>query len=371
MLGERILVVARSQEWLAKRLGIVAPVQERGASSGSSARLFHGPPEKETSAEFPIREELKEAWVEARAARSQNKALTPMAVKQLYRVPAADWAFLGERRQPDKILLSHLKGKVRESATGAHTLQHGSTALSQRDKALSDMATSSVNLARPVSLAVTAIDQAAGLVDHLKAVLDEFDLPRSMNRAIEATKQCCGLALEALYDTNEGLARQNSSALRGLRESWVDASTLVPAVKRAALSADIPPGVPPVDGSQQFVAPVVGPALEQAMSSALEDAKRDVTLEDQRLLLARSGGAASAQKFTKKATGKPSSSQTKKSKVHSSPLAKAHQRETRPERPGYGDQATTRGRGSTRGRQPSRGRGRGKTNPKAKRGGQP
>ena len=60
-----------------------------------------------------------------------------------------------------------------------------------------------------------AVDKIAAELEGFGAILNEYELPRSMSWAIKAAMIFSGLDLKALLDVNESLVWQNAHALMG------------------------------------------------------------------------------------------------------------------------------------------------------------
>ena len=118
--------------------------------------------------EFPLPKAIKEVWENARQPR--RLAEIPIAVKQCYRMPPQDWAFLGAVRRPDEALLPYCKGKFRDSVKGP-VLVHKDKGLEKLDSQWSDTIVDTTNAVRPVALTFSAANQASQLLgsvrDHL------------------------------------------------------------------------------------------------------------------------------------------------------------------------------------------------------------
>ena len=288
----------------------------------------------QTQMEFPLPKAIRDVWDSARQAR--KVADTPMAVRHCYRLPQQDWAYLGAVRKPEEALLTYCRGKTKDTSKGP-VIVHKDRGLERLDNQWSDIVTDTSHAVRPVALSLTAANQSSLFLAKIREHLVSTDAPQSILNAVEAAKQCALLAVEGAVDAADCLARQNAAALRQLRQSWVEASSLPEHTRKQVLASPLTGGVPPKDKQKTFAAPLVGDALTSALEEAVDSAKQQVLFKQQLDILRppASSGFKVPKQQVQQAKKAPKQRTT-------SPVV-APAREPSPGSPGYGSQGNQGG----------------------------
>ena len=358
-LETRPAAIAPQQQWFGQLLGLSTPVAAETRPGSGLHRLVEEAPPASTQMHFPVHASVRRLWEDARRARTRPLAELSQTVRQCYRVPPDDWAFLGARRRPDDALVAHCRGRVKETSKGT-ILTHNEKSQEKLDQVLADTVATGAHMGRPLAFAVSAADQVGSQLEQARTLLASVSgVPDTVFWYLDNASRCAGLALEAVMDVTETVARQNAGACRRLRESWVEASTLPEAVKRQVLATDVVGGMAPSDPSAKFSAPLVGEVLPAALEAAVDSAKQHVALADQAKLLKP------AQTGTFKMPKRPPKSQGGSGKKirYQSPVVPPAT-ETRAEKAGYTSPSSSaqpqRGRDRDQ-RRRGRGKGQGKS----------
>ena len=280
LTDRRLRSLGEFHQWLGLTMGLDPPPTPVVAEDQGIERLGAlGTPEVlQRQMEFPLPKAIRDVWDNAR--QPKKLAETPMAVRQCYRLLPQDWAYLGAIRRPDEALLTYCRGKTKDSSKGP-TLLYKDKGLERFDTLCSDIVLESSNTVRPVAMSLTAANQSSLVLSKVREHLVATGAPQSILDATDAAKQCALLAVEGAVDAADCLARQNATALRHLRQSWVEASSLPEHTRKQVLVAPLTGGVPPQDKTRAFAAPLIGDALNTALEQAVDSAKQQVLFQQQ------------------------------------------------------------------------------------------
>ena len=274
---QRVEAVDQILRLMALSLGCKPTIErEHGDNESKLLTVRARESEKSGPPEFPLDQQFKETWDNARKERGVRPLrVVPPAVHKLYRVPAKDWAYLGAVRRPGEVLKEHTP--CRTSTAGAPLPLHRDKGLEARDRVLEDTIQSTAHLARPLNV----IGLTAAFTDRTWRNLDDESTEEERTITRQLLSDSLTLISEATQDAMECVARLNSRMLRLLRDSWMSASSLPSEVVRRVRATDLVGGTPPVETRVPFTAPVCGASLEEAYEAQVQSCKRRKVIAEQ------------------------------------------------------------------------------------------
>ena len=181
------------------------------------------------------------------------KVIPPVSL-QSFRLPPDDWAFLGAVRRPDETLRLH--SDVQLNQRRVPVLKHKEKSATELDSLCENVVQATAHATRPLVHGIHAAQLSYSMLEH--AISLSSSITSDQLIFFESVKNMITLASTAMIEVTEAQARLNAYALRKLRDSWVESSSLPSSVKQQLQSADLV-GVFPQNGPRaEFVAPLIG-----------------------------------------------------------------------------------------------------------------
>ena len=209
--------IEASLQLCAARLDFVQPQPPDTSSELLTLRSKpEGPPQ---NVQLPISDAVKDIWTKARGLKfTKPYKVVPPATLQSFRLPPADWAFLGAVRRPDETLRLH--SNVTLNQRQVPVLKHKEKSATELDSLCETIVQSTAHTSRPVVHSIHAIKAGYEMLQHTISTFQSITSDKLT--WFEAVKNMMRHTSTAVVEATEAQARLNAYTLRKLRDSWTE-----------------------------------------------------------------------------------------------------------------------------------------------------